>query len=82
MTGQDGDMIAVLERWESAGGMWRVLTRSEAWVTVGLFSCDGGEQMSRVTGRTVDLDPFLARRSERDLGPSSDGTNRRSTSVQ
>lgn len=67
MIGQGGDLIAVLERWESSGGLWRVLSSSEAWVTVGLFSCDGGEQMSRVTGRTVDLGPFLAGRSECDL---------------
>lgn len=67
LIGHGGDLIEVLERWECSGGLWRVLTHSEAWVTVGLFSCDGGEQMSRVTGRTVDLDLFLAGRSECDL---------------
>ena len=83
MRGQHGDLIAVLDRWQSAGGLWRVLTRSEAWVTVGLFSCDGGEQMSLVTGRAVDLDPYLACRSECDLGPSPDRHEAvRSTSAQ
>jgi hypothetical protein len=69
MSGPGGDLVTVLERWESAGGVWRILARSEAWITVGLFTCDGGEQMSRVTGRSVDLGRFLDGRSRSDESP-------------
>ena len=51
----------VLRRWEAAGGLWRVLTRSDASVLIGLFSCNG-EEMDRLTGSSAELDDFLAGR--------------------
>jgi hypothetical protein len=54
-----GDLVAVLSRWEVQGGQWRVVTETEARLTVGLMSC-GGEEMSRVTGSgTTALTAFL-----------------------
>lgn len=58
--------VEVLRRWESSGGSWRVLARSDSSVVVGLFSCDGGEEMHRLTASSVDLDVLLAGRSRSD----------------
>ncbi len=49
------DDLAALRRWEGSGAVWRVLARGSDQVTVGLFSCDGGEEM----GRIVSADPAL-----------------------
>lgn len=40
--------IAALERWIASGGHWEVLAESEGQATVGLLTCDGGEEMDRV----------------------------------
>ena len=56
-------LVAVLSRWELQGGQWRVVTETEAWLTIGLMSC-GGEEMSRVSGsRTTVLTAFLGGRT-------------------
>lgn len=70
MTAGDEDPAAELERWETSGGHWRVLDRSEGTVVVGLFTCDGGEEMGRVTASSADLDRVLAgrARSDEDFG--------------
>jgi hypothetical protein len=49
------DFVALLRRWEDAGGLWRVLGRAGGSVTVGLYRCDGGEE----TDRFVAPDPRL-----------------------
>ena len=64
---QGDDLVAVLGRWESFGGRWRVVSRSGESVTVGLLSCDGGEQMGRVTGSSLDLAGYEADRRPGDL---------------
>jgi hypothetical protein len=46
-----------LRRWQDSGALWRVLARDEHRVTVGLFTCDGGEEMDRLTSE----DPALLR---------------------
>ena len=38
----------VLQRWLTSGGEARVLGHEEDEVLVGLFTCDGGEEMGRV----------------------------------
>jgi hypothetical protein len=61
------DPVAVLRRWEDAGGHWRVLERRGDTVTVGLFRCDGGEQVDEVCSRDAAVLAFLAgRRSSTD----------------
>lgn len=65
-TGHDDDLVAVLERWESFGGRWRVLARSGDAVTIGLLSCDSGEQMGRVAGSSDELDGYVSRGSQGD----------------
>lgn len=58
-----GGLVEVLERWELSGGHWQVLSSSDDWIDIGLFACDGLEQMSRVGGaRTTVLHAYLAGR--------------------
>ncbi|CAN5457082.1 hypothetical protein BH10ACT9_BH10ACT9_21820 [soil metagenome] len=56
------DPVAVLQRWEDCGGVWRVLERRSDAVTVGLYRCDGGEEMDRVSSADPRLLKFLADR--------------------
>ena len=56
------DPVEVLRRWESSGAVWHVLARQGDSVTVGLFTCDGGEAVSQFTSRDPVLLRFLAAR--------------------
>ena len=58
--------LDVVRRWESSGGHWRVLSRSDTWIVLGLFSCDGGEEMHRITAAGAEIDPLLAGRTRSD----------------
>ena len=62
--GPPGGLVEVLTRWEDSGGHWKVLSFSDDWINVGLFTCDGSEQMSAVRGaRTTVLHAYLRDRS-------------------
>lgn len=56
------DPVSVLQRWEDAGAYWRVLSRTDEWVTVGLFRCDGGEEVDRFTSNDAVLLQFVGER--------------------
>ena len=63
-SGPPGGLVEVLCRWADSGGHWKVLRSSADWIDIGLYTCDGGEQMSRVSGaRTSALRSYLAGRS-------------------
>jgi hypothetical protein len=47
--------VVTLLRWELAGGVWRVLDRGQDEVTIGLFTCDAGEEMDRFTSSDEQL---------------------------
>ena len=53
------DPVAVLRRWEDSGAVWRLLGQSSGEVTVGLFTCDGGEEVSRITSADPSLVDFV-----------------------
>jgi hypothetical protein len=40
-----------LQRWEDAGGTWRVVSRAEGEATIALLTCDGGTEMDRIVSR-------------------------------
>jgi hypothetical protein len=71
----DVEVVATLRRWEDAGGLWRVLARDAGSITVGLYRCDGGEEVDRIVTAEPPLTGFLAGRdsSEEDR-PSSTRT--------
>ena len=64
------DVVAVLQRWEDAGGLWRVLGRDGITATIGLYRCDGGEEVERLTRTDPRLDAFLAGRTSNQDQPS------------
>ena len=58
------DPVEVLQRWEDAGAVWRVLADHGPALTIGLFTCDGGEEVSRFTTEDPGLRRFLLTRPE------------------
>lgn len=59
------DLVGRLSRWETSGGHWRILRETDDWLTVGLYTCDGGEEMGRASGaRTAELTTFLGGRAQ------------------
>jgi hypothetical protein len=64
------DLVPALNRWQHAGGIWRVVFRSADQVTVALCRCDGGEEVERLsTGHTGTL-RFLTGRSDSETEPA------------
>jgi uncharacterized protein len=71
------DVVARLQRWEDAGGVWRVIGQQQATLTIGLYRCDGGEEADRFTSNDPRLVQLLAGRiSSRDSDISSPGSGR------
>ena len=62
MTG-DSDDVAVLRRWEEAGGIWRVIGQDRDAATVALYRCDGGEEVDRLVSSDTRLAAFLGGRT-------------------
>ncbi|WP_059021443.1 hypothetical protein [Mycobacterium sp. M26] len=60
------DAVAVLQRWQDAGARWSVIARHGASVTVGLYRCDGGEEVDRIISDDPRLLAFLADRLSSD----------------
>jgi len=58
----DEGWVATLQRWETSGAVWRVLSRTPARVTVALCRCDGGEEVERFTSGDPALLAFLGDR--------------------
>jgi hypothetical protein len=57
------ESVAALLRWELAGGEWRVLEQYPGELTIGLFSCDAGEEMDRFTSSDEQLLAVVDERS-------------------
>ena len=55
--------VAELQRWEDLGAVWRVLSRRQTEVVVGLFRCDGGEEVERFSSDDPALLAFLGDRT-------------------
>ena len=54
------DPVVVLQRWEDAGAHWAVIARRAGSITVGLYRCDGGEEVDRITSADPRLAAFIA----------------------
>ena len=58
------DPVAVLQRWADAGAVWRVIGRHhDGGVTVGLYQCDGGEEVDRISSADPRLLEYLTDRT-------------------
>ncbi|CAA0094304.1 Uncharacterised protein [Mycolicibacterium vanbaalenii] len=62
----DVDRVAELQRWEDAGALWRVVSRTSGAVTVALLTCDGGEEVGRFTTDDRRLLEYVGRREGSD----------------
>ncbi|MFJ9317291.1 hypothetical protein ACIRN4_24105 [Pimelobacter simplex] len=49
MSSEPSDGRAVLDRWITSGGHWEVVGEHDGTATVALLTCDGGQEMDRVT---------------------------------
>ncbi len=65
----DPEVVEALRRWEDAGGLWRVLSRSGGQVVVGLYRCDGGEEVDRISSSDDTLARYLDGRIRSEDGP-------------
>ncbi len=61
--GEPDDPVAVLRRWQDAGGVWRVVARTEKSAVVALLTCTGGEEVDRLTSGDPELLAFLTGRT-------------------
>ncbi len=53
------DPAEVVRRWETSGGVWRVLADRDGVLVVGLFQCTGGELMQQVSSGDLRLRAVL-----------------------
>jgi hypothetical protein len=60
------DLVDRLQRWQDSGALWRVLHRDGDRVTIGFFTCDGGEEMDRATSDRPAVLAFLGDREASD----------------
>ena len=65
------DFVALLHRWEDAGGVWRVLGQDRDAVTIGLYRCDDGEEADRFVATDPQLAQFLVGRTSSQDPPAS-----------
>jgi hypothetical protein len=56
------DRVAELQRWQDAGAVWEVISRTGRRVTVALLRCDGGEEVDRFTSDDPQLLEFIGDR--------------------
>jgi hypothetical protein len=54
--------VETLQRWESAGGHWQVLSRSPAGLIVALMRSDGGEEIHRIASSDPALTAYIGER--------------------
>jgi len=57
------DFVPLLRRWETAGGVWKVLSSDHDAVIIGLYRCDGGEEADRFEASDPRVTEFLAGRT-------------------
>lgn len=55
--------VAALIRWQDSGGVWRVLGRRGAHMTIGLFECTGGDEVDRIVSTDPALRAFVGQRA-------------------
>jgi hypothetical protein len=58
--------VQSLRRWADNGGVWRVVSRSAGQVEISLLTCDGGQEMDRLTSGDPAVLDFIGGRSSSD----------------
>jgi hypothetical protein len=60
----DVDRVAELQRWQDAGAVWEVISRTDTSVTIGLLRCDGSEEVDQFTSNDPRLLAFIGDRMD------------------
>jgi hypothetical protein len=60
--GTSEDPVDMLQRWEDAGAIWRVVSRDTHRVEVALLTCTGGEEVDRLHSSDPELLAFVGER--------------------
>jgi hypothetical protein len=55
--------VDVLRRWQESGAIWKVVARTASRLEISLLTCDGGEEMQRLSSADPDLIAFVGARS-------------------
>ena len=58
----ESDVVATLRRWEGSGAIWQVVGRAAGTVTVALLTCDGGQEVERLSSADPALLAYVADR--------------------
>ena len=58
----DIDRTSDLQRWQDAGAVWEVISRTGGGVTVALLRCDGSEEVDRFTADDPRLLAYIGER--------------------
>lgn len=77
----DDAAVAQLQRWQQAGGRWRVLNHSDDTVVIALLTCDTGEEVERMSSASSALLAYLGERDSSEDEPVKDQSTRRTPPV-
>jgi hypothetical protein len=58
-----------LQRWETSGGHWRVLSDDGTTLRVSMVTCDGGEEMAQLVSAETALREYVGQRWSSEEGP-------------
>lgn len=59
----NSDPVDELRRWSDSGAIWRLISRRGDTLVIGLFRCDGGEEVERIVSDDPRLRTFLGART-------------------
>ena len=60
------DVVEALRRWERSGAGWQVVGRTARTVTLALLTCDGGQEVERLSSADPALLSYVADRETSD----------------
>jgi hypothetical protein len=66
-TGRPAPPVEIVRRWQESGAMWRVVSRTSSGISIALMTCDGGEEVHRLTSSDPELLAFVGTRSSSEL---------------
>ncbi|MFT3900752.1 MAG: hypothetical protein QM728_11005 [Gordonia sp. (in: high G+C Gram-positive bacteria)] len=58
------DPVETLRRWSDAGALWRVLARRGDTLVIGMYRCDGGEEVDRIESADAALRDYVGDRTD------------------
>jgi hypothetical protein len=65
--GQPAAPVEILRRWQESGAVWRVVSRTPSGISIALMTCDGGEEVHRLTSADPELLAFIGNQSSSEM---------------